>query len=184
MSFINDFTSANKDFSKFQTELLSHIKGDLVNIETNDTQLANLFDQYSGIDAFQVVNKQLRGVAIRVQWGKAWDTFTIRFRRSSGARTEYEKRSEAIFSDKGYLYPYLTIQAYIDKRDDAQNILSCCVVKTLDLYKYIFVNMPNLKPRTCPEGNEFLHIKFDDLSRAGAQLIRFGTEYQKQKRAA
>jgi hypothetical protein len=48
MSFIDDFNSANVDFSNFKDELLSYIGGDLVNIETNDSQLANLFDQYSG----------------------------------------------------------------------------------------------------------------------------------------
>ena len=69
MSFTNDFSDANRDFSLFRNELLSHIKGDLIDIETKDSELAKLFDQYSGIDAVQVVNRQLRAVAIRVQWG-------------------------------------------------------------------------------------------------------------------
>jgi hypothetical protein len=51
-----------------------------------------------------------------VQWGNARNTFTIRYKRASGAKTEYQKRSEAILNNKGYLYPYLTIQAYLDKR--------------------------------------------------------------------
>lgn len=177
MSFINDFTDANADFSLFKSELLSHIKGDLIDIETKDTHLAKMFDQYAGIDAIQVVNNQLRAVAIRVQWGKSWDTFTIRYKRKSGTKTEYQKRAEAILNDRGYLYPYLTIQAYLDKRGEATRILSCGVVKTKDLYQYMFKNMPYLETRNCPEGNLFLHVKFSDLKMSGANILVFGDHY-------
>lgn len=182
-SFVKDFADANSDFSAFKKQLMSHIKGDLVNIETNDSLLANMFDQYSGIDAFQIVKGQLRGVAIRVQWGNAWNTFTIRYKRASGAKTEYQKRSEAILSNNGYLYPYLTIQAYLDKRGDASDILSCCVIKTEDLYKYLFANMPSLKSRKCPEGNEFLYVGFDDLVKSTKNIIVFGSFYDVQAAA-
>jgi hypothetical protein len=47
----------------------------------------------------------------RIQTGVNYKTFTIRNKRKSGARTEYEKRKIAI--EKGYLYPYLTVQAYV-----------------------------------------------------------------------
>ena len=180
MSFIKDFKDANADFAGFKTELMSHIKGDLVNIETNDSQLANMFDQYSGVDAFQIINKQLRGVAIRVQWGNAWNTFTIRFKRSSGTKTEYQKRCEAIFTDVGYLYPYLTIQAYLDTRGEATRILSCCAIKTKDLYQYLAINMANVRKRKCPEGNEFLYVGFDELKRHTKNIIVFGGESNKR----
>lgn len=177
MSFTRDFADANKDFSAFRAELLSHIKGDIVDIETSDSQLAKLFDQYSGIDAIQIINQQLRAVAIRVQWGNAWDTFTIRYKRSSGAKTEYQKRADAVLSDKGYLYPYLTIQAYLDKRGDSTKILSCGVVKTEDLYKFMFKNMPYLNKRVCPEGNEFIYVSFGALIEHGAKIIVFGDNH-------
>ena len=180
MSFTNDFTDANCDFSLFRDELLSHIKGDLIDIETKDTELAKLFDQYSGIDAVQVVNRQLRAVAIRVQWGKAWDTFTKRYKRKNGSKTEYQKRAEAILNDRGYLYPYLTIQAYLDKRGDATSLLSCGVVKTKDLYQYMFSNMPSIRSEVCPEGNTFLHIKFAELQRNNANILIFGDKFSKK----
>ena len=180
MSFTNDFSDANKDFSLFRNELLSHIKGDLVDIETKDTELAKLFDQYSGIDAVQVVNRQLRAVAIRVQWGKAWDTFTIRYKRKNGSKTEYQKRAEAILNDRGYLYPYLTIQAYLDKRGDATSLLSCGVVKTKDLYQYMFANMPLIQTKPCPEGNTFLYVSFEELERDKANILVFGDKFSKR----
>lgn len=181
MSFINDLEDANQDFARFKSELLSHIKGDLVDIETRDSSLAKLFDQYSGIDAIQVINKQLRAVAIRVQWGKSWDTFTIRYKRISGAETEYQKRAKAILSDKGFLYPYLTIQAYLDKRGNATRINSCGVIKTVDLYQYIFQNMPSIGIRPCKEGNLFLHVPFEKLVKDGANIIVFGDDHIKQR---
>ena len=180
MSFTNDFSDANRDFSLFRDELLSHIKGALVDIETKDTELAKLFDQYSGIDAVQIVNRQLRAVAIRVQWGKAWDTFTIRYKRKNGSKTEYQKRAEAILNDRGYFYPYLTIQAYLNKRGDATSLLSCGVVKTKDLYQYMFSNMPSIRSEVCPEGNTFLHIKFSELQRNNANILIFGDKISKK----
>jgi hypothetical protein len=177
MSFTADFNSANKDFSKFHTEVIRHIKGDrIIDIETNGGDLANLFDQYSGIDAIHSINGQLRTMAIRVQWGRAWDTFTIRYRRISGAPTEYQKRAEAILSDKGYLYPYLTVQAYLDKRDNAKRVVSCCIVKTSDLYRYVFLNMPYITQKTCNEGNVFLCVPFNEIINARLQNVWFGDD--------
>ena len=102
---------------------------------------------------------------------KAWDTFTVRFKRKSGAKTEYQKRAEAILNNRGYLYPYLTIQAYLNKRGDATSLLSCGVVKTKDLYQYMFSNMPSIRSEVCPEGNTFLHIKFAELQRNNANML-------------
>jgi hypothetical protein len=170
MSFIKDFKDANKSWVSIKQEIEKHIKGELIDIETKDSEISNLFDRYSGIDAVQIVNKQMRGVAIRVQWGKAWDTFSIRFKRKSGADTEYKKRTQAIFSDYGYWYPYLTIQIYLDNKKD-NNILNVGIVRTIDLYKYIFENMAYIQKRTCPEGNEFLIVPFNDLLKDKKNII-------------
>ncbi len=94
MSFMRDFHDANVDWNAIKPELLKHIKGDLVDIESmSDSALAGMFDKYAGIDAIQIVNEQMRGVAIRVQWGSA-SNYGVRlsrtlFRRDSrGARTD------------------------------------------------------------------------------------------------
>lgn len=67
---------------------------------------------------------------VRVQWGINYKTFTIRYRRASGAVTEYAKRLAAIRGNDGALYPYLTIQAYADKREQG-HLLSYAIVKTV-----------------------------------------------------
>ncbi len=166
LSFEADFKSAQNDFEPFYKQVLTHIKGDaLISVEAHDSKLAKMFDMHSGIDAVHMVYGQLRTVALRVQWVTNYRTFTIRYKRRSGAITEYDKRKFAIHSDKGLLYPYLTIQAYLDKRDNATTVLSCCIVKTIDLYRYIEENLSKLKTKPCPEGNQFLIVEFKELSK-------------------
>lgn len=171
--FKNDLKVAESAFSLFKESICEHIKGDLISIELENAKLSKMFDQYSGIDAFQLIDNKLRSVALRMQkcQNRAWDTFTIRYKRSTGARTEYEKRTEAVFSDKGFMYPYLTIQAYYN--DDTSSLLSFGVVKTEDLYKYIVMNMPNIKKRTVSDGNEMLVVSFKELKNKGVKILYY-----------
>lgn len=170
MSFVKDFKAANHSWVSIKKTIEKYIKGGLIDIETNDSELANMFDQYSGIDAIQIVNNQMRGVAIRVQWRCNYKTFSIRFKRRSNTKTEYQKRVEAIFMNYGFWYPYLTIQIYLDNKTD-NNILSIGVVKTIDLYEYIRDNMNTIQRRTCPEGNIFLVVSFDELQKNNKKII-------------
>lgn len=182
MSFERDLSDANSDFAKFAPALLSRIKGQLIYLETDPGPLPQMFDKYSGIDAIQVVDNNMRGIALRVQWGRDYRTFSIRYKRKSGAKTEYEKRRNAIFGGKGYLYPYLTIQAYLDKRGAAKRLLSCCVVRTMDLYQYIEDNIVCLErtKKVAPDGNEFLVVGFDELATAGFTTIIFSSDQLQQ----
>lgn len=165
MSFINDFDSANNSWNSIKKELddLFGRSSDIRDIESMDSELCQMFDKTCGIDAIQFIDGQARGVAIRVQWGVSYETFTIRFKRRSGVKTEWGKRMEAITQDKGYLYPYLTIQIYLNNKSDNE-ILSICIVKTKDLYNYAAINIADLKRNKCPEGNEFLIVPFSAFS--------------------
>ena len=94
-------------------------------------------DTLAGIDAWLIRRGKasICGVASRVQWGRAWNTFTIRISRPSGASTEYEKRLRAIDNrDHGFLYPHYTIQGYIEDPKGEGELLSACAVRTLDLF--------------------------------------------------
>lgn len=140
------------------TVLPNLIKGNIYSIEEQYNEVLILFDQYSGIDYIRHDNKGIQGIASRVQWGNAWDTFTIRYKRCSGSKTEYEKRLEAI--KEGYFYPALTLQAYFDNKKDL-NLLSIAVIKTLDLYKFIEKNPDKVEKRR--SDNEFLFIRWSNL---------------------
>ncbi len=93
-------------------------------------------DQIAGYDGLQVWRPVMRGFALRVQWKKNYRTFTIREGRPSNARTEYDKRVEAIeHSDDGYMFPHWTIQAYMDH--PGGDIFSIGLAKTRELYPWI-----------------------------------------------
>lgn len=174
MSFIKDFKDANQTFEYFKNEITKNIKGEILSIELLQNSVLNMFDYYSGIDAIHIYNNQMRGIAVRVQWSnKSWNTFTIRYKRANGSKTEYKKRREAIYGNNGWFYPFLTIQAYFDKRDDNPKMLSFGIVRTKDLYDYIEDNKTKIesKLRVCPEGNSFIYVSFKDLQKAGKKII-------------
>lgn len=173
----SDMQAANKLFAEFITEISSRLTGELISTELDGGRLAEIFDTYAGIDAIHVWRGNVRGVAVRVQWGVNYKTFTIRYRRHSGAPTEYAKRIAALRGNDGAMYPYLTIQAYADKRDGGK-LLSYAIVKTADLYEFIDKRLidvggvvSGIRSRKCPEGNTFLYVSFDELIAAGVNCV-------------
>lgn len=107
------------------------ISGKIHCIENTKNEVLILLDRLSGIDYIREDKHGLQGIAARVQWGRPYNTFTIRSERHTGSKTELEKRLEQI--EKGYFYPEFTMQAYFDNRKD-NNLLSIAVVRTKDLY--------------------------------------------------
>lgn len=196
MSFIRDLRAANASIEKFKDAITEHIKGNLVSIELQDETIAKMFDMYSGIDALHITpDNQMRGVALRCQWRNSkwkasypFNTFTIRYSRSTGAKTEYEKRMEAIYGGMGYLYPYLTIQAYFDDKSNPQEILSFAIVRTEDMYRVVSNNIDNpriVQKRTVGEdGNIFLAINFSTLEDTGCKIIVWQKKHEQLLLAA
>ena len=124
--------------------------GDLLRMENiKDSNFARLLDMKAGIDGWQIRGDGMTGIASRIQQGwKAWDTFTIRMSRTSGAITEYEKRLKAIETGE-YIYPYLTIQAYI--KTWSGPVLSVGMAKTSDIITFIKRGLHTIKPTTNAE---------------------------------
>ena len=132
-------------------------------------------DLLAGIDAWQVDRgiPMMRGLASRVQWGGRYDTFSIRYRLPSGQPTEFAKRLTSIQNkDKGHLFPYFTVQAYLDQAGG--NLLSCAVIETEALFsvaqdmdnKGIFKNsyyQDKFGIKTLSNGTEFIYLRWDFL---------------------
>ena len=112
--------------------------GEVMTVEGDDNQVCRMLDMTCGTDYFQIYSDKglVWGVASRVQnikdGCKPYNTFTVRKARESGAKTEYEKRQEAI--KHGGLYPYLTMQGYVNTSDD---ILSIAIAKTTDIMEFV-----------------------------------------------
>jgi hypothetical protein len=155
-----DLSDSVKAMEKIKLTVLPElISGEIISIEESNNSVLLLFDQYSGIDYLRKNDIGLQGIASRIQFGKAWNTFTIRTERISGAKTEYVKRKEQI--KEGYIYPYYTLQAYFDNRKDL-NLLSICIIKTIDLYKEI---ENNSKVKTRTSDNVFKYIDWLDIDK-------------------
>ena len=127
--------------------------------------ILKLLDTKSGIDYIRENKHGLQGIASRVQWGNAWNSFTIRYKRHSGTETEFEKRKQQI--SNGYFYPAFTLQAYFDNRTD-NNLLSIAVIKTTDLYKFA-EEYPNYV-RQNKSDNVFKIVFWSDLIQKGYSL--------------
>lgn len=100
-----------------------------------------LLDMSAGIDVWVYNSYGIRGLASRIQYGKAYNTFTIKKERASGTKTEYKKRVEAI--EKNYLYPFYTMQAYIDINKN--QLISLAVCQTQSLFTKISNNQYCIK---------------------------------------
>ncbi|MEN6487655.1 MAG: ParB N-terminal domain-containing protein [Smithella sp.] len=167
----NDLTVLEQGEHLARRQELSRIlKGDLKVVEgITIEQMAKLLDQLAGIDVWYI-NKLngIRGIASRIQTGSNYKTFTIRKTRDTGARTEYEKRKIAI--EKGYLYPYLTVQAYVAENG---KLLSFAVAKTEDIIDAIDHGLYSIR-RTGQKQigqAEFYVVNWDDMKKAGYEII-------------
>jgi len=134
------------------------ISGTIHTIEGAKNEVLIKIDTHSGIDYIRENDIGLQGIAARVQWGKAWDTFTIRASRHTGTKTELEKRLEQI--ENGYFYPAYTLQAYFDNRQDNM-LLSIAIIKTTDLYK-LYRYKPELFESNKSD-NEFIYIRWNKV---------------------
>jgi hypothetical protein len=98
--------------------------------QSNDLGL--FLDRSCGFDGIQILPFGVcRAVAFRVQQSdKDWSTFTIRMDRSTGNKTEFDKRLDALRTP-GALLPYWTIQAYVSPSGE---LLSVAAIETESLY--------------------------------------------------
>jgi hypothetical protein len=110
--------------------------GELLQMEGRpDIELARLLDMRAGIDGWHIHSGGMRGIASRVQYGHDWRTFTVRMSRDSGAKTEYQKRFEAIHTARGWIYPAITVHAYAETQIGP--IISIGIARTADVIDFI-----------------------------------------------
>lgn len=148
-------------------ELKKILDGEIYSIENSNNEVLILMDKFSGLDYIRKNDKGLQGVAARVQWGKNWQTFTIRFKRHTGTETELEKRLSQI--DNGYIYPAFTLQAYFNARNE-NKLLGMAIVKTKFLYS-LYLEKPNLFYEKKSD-NLFLCINWNDIIKENKEIIR------------
>lgn len=140
--------------------LVEKLMADKIEIVEGDIkELTNDWDVIAGIDYWFINNKKgIRGIASRIQFNcsKSWNTFTIRKSKLSGAKTEYQKRKEAIEND--WLYPYWVIQGYLDKNG---SLLSFALARTKDVIKMIDNGF--CETNVNPDGTVFYVVYWENM---------------------
>lgn len=148
--------------------------GEIIPVEGSDDEVCRLLDMTCGTDYLQAYrNKGLVwGVASRIQTikdgYKPFNTFTVRKARESGASTEYEKRVYAI--KNGGIYPFLTMQAFVDKDD---NFLSVGIARTTDIMEFVEKGLA-YKKNTGKEQigqAEFYVCKWQQMQNSGYKIL-------------
>lgn len=129
-----DMRKSMKDFKLIEPLLQRLLNGgQSMMVEGDDNAVCRMLDMTCGTDYFHIYDdrKLCWGVASRIQHGTNYRSFTIRKSRENNARTEFEKRKFAIAH--GGVYPYLTLQAYIDK----DMVMGLGLAKTTDIIAFI-----------------------------------------------
>ena len=138
-----DLKKSSDDFLKYVApNIINYIGGGEIYKaeEAFSNKTGRVFDTFTGIDYFQKIKYGMRGLAVRIQYDFDYRTFSVRKSRLNGIETEYEKRNWTIQEEKrGFLYPFLTIQAYLKKHatENKKIFLSAGVIITKILYNYI-----------------------------------------------
>ncbi len=170
-----DLASSAHDFERVVWPAVGRLffgEGELIPVETDNGLLARRWDALAGVDAWQVRDGTgMRGIASRVQWirpgGSPYNTFTVRKSRDSGALTEFEKRLRALDNPAGWLYPVLTIQAYVAEPRGHGALLSAAAAKTADVIQMI----RDGRARESRTWNaEFYHVAWGAMRRAGCEI--------------
>lgn len=153
--------------------------GQMMAVEGDENEVCRMLDMTCGTDYFHVFREKglVWGVASRIQdydprkGHKPFNTFTIRKARASGAATEYEKRVYAIKS-RG-VYPFLTMQAYVNTQSGEVQSLALC--KTTDLMDYVERGFARERHTGAEQRGQaaFFYASWDDMARRGYKVLRF-----------
>ena len=113
--------------------------GEVVPVETaTDVKIAKALDVFAGIDLWLLRKDGITPIASRVQFpdGRSYNTFTIRSWRKSGNDVELQRRLRALKEvQRGYLFPHVTIQAYVD--NNSNRLIAAACVLTKDLFEHV-----------------------------------------------
>lgn len=141
--------------------------GDIIPVElVSKAEFSKHLDILAGIDVWHQFDTlsagpALRGIASRVQWvpARCFDTFTVRRSLRSGEPTEYQKRMAALTEGRGALFPYFTVQAYIDRDDGV--LLHGAFARTEDVLAAVSEDRVRVNP---VDGSTFYWAPFADVS--------------------
>ena len=171
-----DLGKSANDFEIYvKPHVLRLLKGKIKTVEgVTDDWMTRMLDVIGGVDAWYIDNeKGIRGIASRCfnankDWRKEWASFTIRLSRGTKNKTEYLKLVESL--EEGWLYPYWTIQAYINH--ESKRLVAFAIAKTEDVLDMIEKGKcEERKTKHLKTGeSSFYVIKWQEMRDAGYKI--------------
>lgn len=145
--------------------------GELMAVEGSDDEVCKMLDLTCGTDYFQVYSDTglVWGIASRMQEAdRPWNTFTVRKERASGVKTEYEKRADAI--KRGGVYPFLTMQGYINRHTG--ELMSLAIARTIDIMAFIESGLATVRRTGADQKGQatFFVVDWEKLKKAGYRV--------------
>lgn len=167
MSFEQDATKSIQQFNSFTAPAIKKALGakKIISTEQHKNEIEKFLDQEAGIDAFIVIEgNTIYPVACRLQFGKCYESFSIRRSRPSGAITEHSKLVEA-FRTKG-LMPKYHFQGFVDANEQTAIVAT---TETIELLKYVEKHQKQW--RTAPSGETFYYCPWRELYEVQIYLV-------------
>ena len=144
---------------------------EIMPVEGDNHEVLQILDMTCGVDYYAKNSEGIVfAVASRFQKYCAWNTFTIRAKRESGAKTEYEKRTAAI--KRGAEYPHLTMQGYVDMDGELESL---AIARTEDILECIENgNYYTQHTRSDKDGQALFYVvSWDTMKQLGYHVNRY-----------
>jgi PDZ domain-containing secreted protein len=157
MSYSKDSEKAKIFYKENEAKIKDLFTGDLYTLEFDNDKLGVLFDQLASTDLVLInKNKQIYGVAMRINFSKHMhDKVTIRYKRHSGTKTEYEKTVQS-FKNKSFNSVY-GIQC-----NSQNNVLVKSIqYDRLDLFRKIEMNKEKILSENLKRAYEKCRVKYN-----------------------
>lgn len=159
-----DLCDSSLAINSIKNTIENMLDAQIISLENKNNEIAQILDVYAGIDYLVKTDNGLKGMATRVQYRNAYNSFTVRLHRTTGTKTEQEKRINNI--NNNYIYPYYTLQAYFENKNNL-NLLSLAIINTEQLYNEILNNSKVVIRNNNKDNNKFNVIFWKDIKTQG-----------------
>ena len=161
----------NKNVEKIKTILGQRAK----NIEYENDEVWKMFDKYSNIDFIALANDLVYGISARVNFTKhTQEHVTIRYKRSNGSETEYEKALR-VYNSASYTNPITSSWHVQMDSDEDMNIKRAIVVNKKQLIEHIEDNKDFFEKEYMntvqADGNKFFKIPYKYFQEEQVKVI-------------
>lgn len=163
MCFKSDAERSIRLFDKFSRHALNrHFGGNaqILPTENHSNLVEEILDMKAGIDGI-ILNREgeIFFYASRVQFGRNYESFSLRGYRPSGKATEFAKLKRA--SKTCAPMPTFHVQAFVDSDEKSATV---AIVPTIDLVQYAERHKPEMK-HAHNGGEGFIAVPWRELDR-------------------